>query len=179
MGHKIFIISKRKKIENIIREYPNAEIIDVTSKACEPWLRFSPFYAHRNIPVPFSKGIFSYSVEGIWQGLKVFETQNVDTTKFQIQNLKGIKRSVRKYGNVLGHRKGVNGTELLTYKDARKLIYLPSYLYTLNHFLQNEICTMKNILFKKNIILLDYETNSDVNNLRTPLITCKFSGIYY
>ena len=50
------------------------EILDLTSKAAEPWVRFSPFYPHGDIPVPFSAGRTAQSVEGIWQGLKVFES---------------------------------------------------------------------------------------------------------
>lgn len=48
-------------------------MLDVTSKGPEPWQRFSPFYAHGGIPVPFSVGLAGVSIEGIWQGLKVFE----------------------------------------------------------------------------------------------------------
>lgn len=54
------------------------------------WLDLSPFYPHGNIPVPFSENTFAYSVEGIWQGLKVFESADIDTSKFEVQNMKGI-----------------------------------------------------------------------------------------
>ncbi|WP_027709807.1 DUF6939 family protein [Zooshikella ganghwensis] len=167
--HQIFICSKRKKIETLSKEYPDAEIIDVTSKAAQPWVKFSPFYPHGNIPIPFSEGHYSYSVEGLWQGLKVFKSQDVDSTKFKNQSMKGIKRTVRKLGVVLGHRKGVNSPELLSYLDARRLIYIPSYQYILSHFLQNELRIMKGILRKKDIVLLDYETNTSIENLKKPL----------
>ncbi|WP_374223344.1 hypothetical protein [Streptomyces sp. F63] len=52
--------------------FPGAEVIDVTSRAPEPWVRLSPFYPHGGIPVPYCDDVTSESVEGIWQALKVF-----------------------------------------------------------------------------------------------------------
>ena len=69
----IYVESKRKMLAKIQDIYPNAIIIDVTSRGEEPWIRVSPFYPHGGIPVPFSESMFSASVEGVWQGLKVFE----------------------------------------------------------------------------------------------------------
>lgn len=67
----IIIESKRKKIENIRKKYPDAIIADVTSQARDGLVRLSPFYPHGGIPVPFSEGYTAACVEGIWQGLKV------------------------------------------------------------------------------------------------------------
>ena len=69
------IESKRKKIENILKKYPEAIIADVTSNAKDGLVKLSPFYPHGGIPVPFSEGITAECVEGIWQGLKVFENE--------------------------------------------------------------------------------------------------------
>ncbi len=68
----ISVQSKRRKLENIRKDFPNAQIIDVTSKGDMPMVKFSPFYPVGDIPVPFSEGVFAESVEGVWQGLKVF-----------------------------------------------------------------------------------------------------------
>lgn len=165
----IEVQSKRKKIENIEKNFPNAVIIDVTSKGVLPMLRFSPFYPIGNIPIPFSPNQFSASVEGIWQGLKVFETQDVDVSKFDITTMKGLKRTVRKFGVPKGHRKGVHGDELLDYITARKLIYLPIYQWVLEHKLKDELEELKEIATKKTVILLDYETNGDIENPNKPL----------
>ena len=51
----IVIESKRSKRENILKEYPNAVIVDVTSQATDGLVRLSPFYPHGGIPLPFSK----------------------------------------------------------------------------------------------------------------------------
>lgn len=42
-----------------------------------------------------SPGLTAQSVEGVWQGLKVFESEDIDTSKLAVANMKGIKRSVR------------------------------------------------------------------------------------
>ena len=68
----IIVKSRRSGLNKILRDYPGAVIIDVTSKASDEYVRFSPFFPHGGIPVPFSPGWTAQSVEGIWQGLKVF-----------------------------------------------------------------------------------------------------------
>jgi len=161
----IYIENKRKSKENILKKYPNSQIIDVTSKGTE-FLKFSPFYPHGNIPVPFSSDYYSQSVEGIWQGLKVFENQDIDISKFNITNMKGIKRTIRTCGKILGHRKGVLGNEILGYLEAKQDIYLPTYKWVLENKLVKEIQELKLILKEKNIVLLDYETNLEILNYK-------------
>ena len=58
---------------------------------------------------------------------------DVDTSLFQNDTMKGLKRTVRRFGKPLGHRKGVNGTELLGYIEARKQIYIPTYRWVLEN----------------------------------------------
>lgn len=165
----IFVESRRKKEENLLKHYPDALILDVTSKGENPWVKFSPFYPHGNIPIPFSPDVTAQSVEGIWQGLKVFENADIDTGKFQITNMKGLKRTVRKFGSVKGHRQGVHGDILLTYLDARHQIYLPVYHWVLENYLQKEVEQLEKLASEKIILLLDYETNTNVENLDKPL----------
>jgi hypothetical protein len=165
----IFIDSKKKKAATLAKLYPNAEVIDVTSKGTEPFVRFSPFYPHGNIPVPFSQNTFSFSVEGIWQGLKVFEKSDIDISKFEVQNMKNLKRTVRKFGKPLGHRKGISGTDLLGYLEARKQIYLPSYSWVLENKVTSEIDRLMDIAQRKDLVLLDFEINADIENASKPL----------
>ena len=115
----IIIKNKRCKLENIRKEYPGAIIFDVTSKGALKTL--SPFYPHGHIPVfgsdkepkdgdpylgsaeqrPFK--YYSASVEGMWQGLKVFEHAGVDTSCFTNTTMRNLKRSCRRFGKCLGH----------------------------------------------------------------------------
>ncbi len=165
----IIIESKRKKLETLKKEYPDALIIDVTSHAEDEFVKFSPFYPNGGIPVPFSEGVFAASVEGIWQGLKVFESYNIDTSMFSKRDMKNLKRTCRRFGRCLGHRKGIRGTELLGYIEARKAIYLPCYKWVLENKLQKLVTAIRIISKNKPVVLLDYNTNPDVDNPKKPL----------
>lgn len=165
----IIIDSKRRKRENILKKYPDAVIADVTSQATDSLVKLSPFYPHGGIPVPFSEGYTAMCVEAIWQGLKVFESADVDVNMFANDTMKNIKRTVRRFGKPLGHRKGVNGTELLGYIEARKQIYLPAYQWVLENKVANIIVRLKEASKTKTIVLLDYTTNCDIDNPKSPL----------
>ena len=165
----IAIESKRRKRENILKRYPDAVIADVTSQATDGLVRLSPFYPHGGIPVPFSEGYTAMCAEAIWQGLKVFETADVDVNMFVNDTMKNIKRTVRRFGKPLGHRKGVKGTELLGYIEARKQIYLPAYKWVLENKVANIIERLREASKTKTIVLLDYTTNCDIDNPKTPL----------
>lgn len=179
----IIIESKKKKSDSILIKYPDAILCDVTSKAKDSLIKLSPFYPHGGIPVPFSDGYTATCVEAVWQGLKVFENSDIDISMFQNDTMKNIKRTIRKYGTPLGHRKGVNGTELLGYLEARKQIYIPTYRWVLENKVYGIIERLRQASETKTIVLLDYDTNSDVENLKKPLshaslIKAYVEGIY-
>lgn len=168
----IYIESKHRKIERINKQYPNAEILDLTSNSPYKYGQLlSPFYPHGNIPIPFSPGYTANSVEGIWQGLKVFRSCGIDMNSFKNNSMTGVKRTVRKYGNVLGHQKGINSNELLNYTDARLLIYLPSYKWILENVpkVVKIIERIKQKSITNDIVFLDYTTNIDIYNIKKPL----------
>ena len=158
-----------KPVLSLKEKYPDAMIIDVTSKAQDEFVKFSPFYPHGGIPVPFTEGEHALSVEGIWQGLKVFEDTDVDETLFWKKDMKGMKRTTGTYGHCLGHRKGLHGEELLGYIEARKQIYLPCYKWVLENKLQKLVTAVRIISKNKPVVLLDYNTNPDVNNPKSAL----------
>ena len=180
----ILIESKRKKPATILKKYPDAILADVTSGAKDGLVKLSPFYPHGDIPVPFSEGYTATCVEAIWQGLKVFERCDVDVQMFQNDTMKNIKRTVRRFGKPLGHRKGVNGKELLGYIEARKQIYIPTYRWVLENKVAHIIERLRAASNEgKTIVLLDYDTNADVENPKKPLshaslIKAYAEGIY-
>src|SRR6478672_130334 len=174
----IIVQSRRRSLSKLEQEFPGATIIDVTSHGLNPWVKFSPFYPHGGIPVPFYRGYKSPTVEGIWQGLKVFETASVDFSKMQITDMKNIKRTTRKYGKCLGHSASGKGEKLLSYREARYLIYLPSYRWILENCLDAEVNNLKETAVNNVAVLLDYETNGDVNNLAKPLSHAQLIKMY-
>jgi hypothetical protein len=69
----------------------------------------------------------------------------------------------------MGHRKGVTGTELLGYIEARKQIYIPTYRWVMENKVANIIERLREASKTKTIVLLDYDTNADVENAKKPL----------
>ena len=164
---EILIKNRRCSPAKLKKDYPNHEILDLSSKGESPWVKFSPFFPHGGIPVPNYPQYTSQSVEGVWQGLKVFEQHGIDPGKFEISNMKGLKRTVRKFGQCLGHAAGAD--KLLGYLEARRAIYLPTYRWVLEHCLQNELARLRALAQTSPLIFLDYETNPDLTNLKSPL----------
>ncbi|MFC5185767.1 DUF6939 family protein [Actinomadura harenae] len=148
------------------REFPDALIVDVTSRGPEPWTRLSPFWPHGGIPVPGHPERTSQSVEGVWQALKVFAGEPEDFSKLDITTMKGIKRTVRRLGAPLGHRwEG----RLLGYEEARRVLFVPTYRWMLEHRAADLVAELRALSDRRVVVLLDYTTNGDITDLSTPL----------
>ena len=165
----IYIVSKKRKLDNIIKEYPTAIICDITSKSPNSLVRLSPFFPHGGIPVPFSPGLFSQSVEGVWQGLKVFENADVSLDVLEIASMSGIKRTCKKYGRVIGHRKGYYSNEIINYVSAKHEIYIPTYIWMLENKSLDIVQRMAKSANEHDIVLLDYNTCEDFDSPSQPL----------
>lgn len=165
----IIINSIKKSLETLKKLYPNAEFIDVTSKSDSKWVKLSPFFPHYDIPVPDSPGVTSTCVEAIWQGLKVFKYADIDISLFRNDTMRNIKRTTKRFGIPLGHRYGVNSSEILSYIDARKKIYIPIYFWVLKNKVFPLIEELYQISQVKDVVLLDYDINCEVENSAKPL----------
>jgi hypothetical protein len=165
---QVHVASRRRKPESVRAAFPDATIIDVTSRGPEPWVRFSPFFPHGGIPVPLTPDVVAESVEGIWQALKVFDRVDVDPAKLSLTAMTGLKRTVRRFGPVRGHRAGLHGETLLDYATARRLIYLPAYRWVLEHRLADGVERLRE-LAGRGVVLLDYTTNGDPADTSSPL----------
>lgn len=178
----IFVENKKRSMEKLKEEYPNAYILDITSSSPFRYGQLlSPFYPHGNIPIPGeSGGMTACSVEGIWQGLKVFEHAGIDRYSFRNDTMKNIKRTVRKFGKPLGHQYGVFSKQLLNYADAKRLIYAPSYKYILDNIpeVQNIINRIKKQAEVSDIVFLDYNLNPDNRDASKPLSHAEFVKMY-
>ena len=168
----IYVVNKKRKLEKVKEEFPNAAILDITSTSNMRYAQIlSPFYPHMNIPIPFTEGLTATCVEAVWQGLKVFDGADVDFATFRNDTMHDLKRTVRKFGMPKGHRKGAYGTELLGYFDARMLIYLPTYKWVLDNVpeVHRVVERIKKQSKIQDIVLLDYNTNIDFRNASKPL----------
>jgi hypothetical protein len=187
----IEVHSKRKKlnISEKEREENNVIVIDVTKNGPDAtFVKFSPFFPHGYIPIPGLSGIFTKTVKGAWQGLKVFENEGVDLSMLNTASPK--KRPANeKRGRILGHaisqRAGNSSDEeeemtiIIGYVEARKQLYVPMYEYVLEHYLKNEIELLRGLVREGNrVILLDYDVNDDIECIKKPLshasLICSF-----
>lgn len=107
-------------------------------------------------------------VEAVWQGLKVFENSDIDVETFKNDTMKGLKRTVRRFGPIRGHRKG---EKLLNYIEARKQIYIPTYEWVLKNVpaVKDFVSQIAKKAKEKDVVLLDYSTNTDINNTKSPV----------
>ena len=168
----IYVENKKRKIEKIKEQYPDANILDITSTSTTRDTQIlSPFFPHGNIPIPYSPGYFATCVEGIWQGLKVFESCGIDMDSFSNNSTSGLKRTVRKFGSPRGHQKGINSSELLNYFDARMQIYLPSYKWVLDNVqeVHNVVMRIAEHAKTHDVVFLDYNTNIDFRDTSSPM----------
>ena len=178
----IYVANKRRRLERIQKEFPNAKIFDITSSApTSQGRKLSPLYPHGNIPIPGdSQGMTATCVEAIWQGLKVFENRGIDTTLFKNDTMSNLKRSVRKFGKPRGHQFGVYSDKILNYADARRYIYIPTYRYVLDnipevhHLIDQLVERSKN----EDIVLLDYNLNPNNRDLTKPLSHAELVKMY-
>ena len=146
--------------------------MDITSNSETRYAKIlSPFYPHGNIPIPFANELKATCVEAVWQGLKVFDSVDVDFSTFKNDTMRNLKRTVRKFGKPKGHRKGAYGKELLNYFEARMLIYLPTYKWVLDNVpeVHRVVERIKEQSKKRDIVLLDYNTNTDFRDISKPL----------
>ena len=168
----IYVANKKRKIENLKKDFPNAVILDITSSSNnKKGKMLSPFFPHGNIPIPFTDNKKATCVEAVWQGLKVFESHDISLSTFDNDTMKDIKRSIRKNGRLLGHRKGICGREILGYFEARMQIYLPTYRWILENVeeVKEIIDKIKEYSKNNDIVLLDYNINIDFRDITKPL----------
>jgi hypothetical protein len=175
----VHIVSKRSRVGPQKYEQAGWAVVDVTSTSPDDeFKQLSPYYPVGNLVLPPSTLTFK-SVEGAWQGLKVFENEGVDLAKFTQDTMRNMKRNSSKMrGSILGHRfweKDQNDHHqvkeiIITYVDARKKIYVPLY----NQVLARKAGTLSRIRDLAQacggcVALLDYDTNGDIENAATPL----------
>lgn len=101
----------------------------------------------------------------------MFDSVDVDFSTFKNDTMRNLKRTVRKFGKPKGHRKGAYGKELLNYFEARMLIYLPTYKWVLDNVpeVHRVVERIKEQSKKRDIVLLDYNTNTDFRDISKPL----------
>ncbi|MBD3304090.1 hypothetical protein GF343_03015 [Candidatus Woesearchaeota archaeon] len=135
--------------------------VDVSSRGSGAYRKLSTFSHNKSyqIPVPGMEDIRADSVEGIWQGLKIFN----GVPDFLMLRGKPKKRKGKPQGHLFGEY-------VLDYVDARKQIYVPAYAY---HVINNALDPVKEDLEARvstsgPVALFDVESNSTINDTSQP-----------
>ncbi len=135
-------------------------VLDVSSRAPLPFRYLSPFYPHGHIPVRGMAGTTADSVEGVWQGPKLIQGA-IDPTYFH-------GRCKKRRGKPTGH---LYGTRVLTYQQARHLIYVSLYPWMVYHAPHARDTALQLLREGRHqdIFLHDVDTNGDIEDLTRPL----------
>lgn len=145
--------------------------MNVGGNASYPYKLFSPFTFSQQfrVPVPGQEGMFSFSVENIWQGLKIID----GLPDFSLFTLEPKKRK----GHVQGH---LFKKDILGYIDARKEIFQPAYFYYLDKHVSLELKEeVVNKGLNGGLAFFDIIKNVEITNPSTPLAHSYFVALYF
>jgi hypothetical protein len=167
-GPTPLIFTSGTSLKKLIEYYPDACFYDTSYNAprakdferVESLSSLSPFTRCGDIPVPGMDDVYSDSVEGVWQGLKIIKGK-IDPRYFKG---KGRKRK----GKPSGHRLGDHS---IPYVQARKKIYVPTYQYMLENTDASGIVEIliEKALDHKTQFLFDVNINRNIENTDSPL----------
>jgi hypothetical protein len=154
-------------VEKVKKAYADAVVLNMTDKGAMK--KLSPKYPHEGIPVPFEEEVMALSVDGIWNGCKVFERRGIDKRYFNKDMMKEVDREIKYGGKCKGFRNGLRGAKLMDEVEARKKILIPAYNWMLENKCGKLVNVLKKISEEKTLVLLDYSDNGDVENVSEPL----------
>lgn len=156
MKHIAVLKLGSKQHENVAKQ-EQFQLVDVSDSLhnIHKYRALHPTEHVCDIPVPGMDGMTSRTVEGIWQGLKVWDNEGIDTSKFAATS--DVSRNGKKR---VGPPKWRYGERLLELRDALKTIFVPAY----NHHLDACRDQLLDILrMGDKIALFDFEDNTDID----------------
>lgn len=175
MLHRIFIANRNRRPAGLLQEFGRIPKFDVTALTHDPrLLPLSPFYPHGRIPVAFTdRKLTGVSLEAIWNGLKVFEHEGADFTKFECESRMVVRRPGKQgRGRLLGFQQGSFAERpLLTELEARGYIYAPTFWHILAYRCTATVDFLRTQIERVDIVLLDHSSEHNRRDLEFPLMT--------
>lgn len=156
-GAAVVVVPKRQK-DRIARLVGSGYLpVDVSCTSTDPtFRRFSPIHPHGPLPVPGLADAVSWTVEGAWNGLKVFEGEGIDASRFSVR---AKKRSAfqRRAGGARGSLVGfLHGGRLVSAAEAAAAVYEPCYARCIAEHLRAETAFLVALVREGNrVALLD------------------------
>jgi len=113
------------------------------------------------------------SVQAVWEGLKVFEKEDIDEDMIIGKKRVGERniKDAKKRGKFLGWKRGVEGDEILNLEEARWEILLPMYKLVLDRYGQEELKRLsKAIKNGGQVILVDDEGDVSISDFKREMV---------
>eukprot|EP01095_Lingulamoeba_sp_RSL-Kostka_P012761 TRINITY_DN5100_c0_g1_i1.p1 TRINITY_DN5100_c0_g1~~TRINITY_DN5100_c0_g1_i1.p1 ORF type:complete len:357 (-),score=117.82 TRINITY_DN5100_c0_g1_i1:162-1232(-) len=136
---QIIIEYKRKNHESIKRIYGNYLMTyDITKGSTSTFSYLSPSYPHKKILIPGTNNKYASSVEGLYEGLKIFENDGIKIKCLINRKSQITKRyETEETGKFIGWRLGIDADEdceIITEEVlARYHLYVKPYLNILKN----------------------------------------------
>lgn len=132
-------------------------VIDMTSASkVGTFRKFSPTYIHeQGIPVPGMKDTRAMSIKGIYEGLKEFQHEGIDLSRFCTRNQRRLPGRTR--GLLLGH--SYMGERLEDPEAVWLFVLEPSLRYKLDNYLELEMYFLKQLVAEGNTLVLVVDKN--------------------
>jgi hypothetical protein len=147
--------------------------VDTYQAAPEAFARFAtmnPFHFEPGwrIPVPGLPGRFACSVESVWQGLKLFGGE-LDLAMFSSHPYKRPPDSARGPGYDYAASRFRIGDHEVDLVTARLLLYLPTYLYLLDHLVPEALTAEIHdaLVTGTDVVFFDWDANADILDPRS------------
>jgi len=133
------VIESRKMSEEDIRALYGDDVMiaNISTDNTAKFRYLHPTFPHGGIPVPGATSDddvqLAASVEGLYEGLKVFTNTGISTTSMTNTDMRNIKRyQSQSKGKFLGYKGNIHNDALLNEEEAREAIYLPAFKYVLD-----------------------------------------------
>lgn len=189
---QVVVVGRRQHMRRETLRGAGYLVLDVTAKSdSDVWGQFAPSHPHGGIPVPgWGGALRANSVEGVWQALKVFETEGFDPTLFHTTRRHAIQRnSNAARGSFLGHLWGAPAADtstqahkrrstteqeeeeeeeeggklqvLLNAQDAHREIYVPAYEFVLRERMGHTVTLLMGLLLEgQRLALVDNDVHA-------------------
>ena len=140
-----------KNVKEAQKIWQKALVFDVTLGGAME--KMDPSFPIEKVKIPGIRK-WALSLNGVWEGLKVFSKKNeIDSTYFFNEKKLGKTRKCKSYGNLIGVK---IGEEVLDVEKGIEEVFVKGYKYLLENRYDGLMNVIKNAAKEKVVVLLDY-----------------------
>lgn len=160
---RIVIESRKTTSDEELRQMygEDALIAHISTDNTAHFRALHPTFPHGKIPIPGADATAEHrhaaSVEGLYEGMKVFSNATISYASMENTDMRNIKRyqSASK-GQFQGYKEALNSNVLLNELQARQKLYLPAYKFVLDGAAHSYLEPLMDALAQgKKVVLVD------------------------